>query len=96
MTKEEILFRLREHKEELQRKFPITSVALFGSYARGDASPQSDVDILVELREPMGWDFVDVLEYLENILKETKIDLISKGGVRPRLWEYIKDDLIYV
>ncbi len=96
LTKEEILKRLREHKGELFKKFPIASLALFGSYARGDETDESDVDVMVELSEPMGWDFVDIAVNLENIFEEKKIDLISKGGIKPRMWPHIEEDLIYV
>jgi len=47
LDREEILRRLREHKNELQQKFPIARLALFGSYARGEQNENSDIDILV-------------------------------------------------
>lgn len=96
LKKEEILVRLKQHKDELQQKFPIVSLALFGSYARGDENPESDIDIMIELSEPMGWDFVDIVEYLETVFEGNKIDLISKGGIKPKMWPYIEEDVIYV
>jgi predicted nucleotidyltransferase len=95
LTKEDILKRLREHKGELQQKFPVKDIALFGSYARGEQTPESDIDFLVEFSEPVGWEMVDLMEELEKIFAGSKVDLISKGGIKPRMWPYIEEDLIY-
>lgn len=96
MNKEEIISKLREHKVEIQRKYPVASLALYGSYARGDNTADSDVDVMVELNAPMGWDFIDLLEDLEKLFPRKKVDLISKGGIRPDRWKYFSNDLIYV
>ena len=96
LTKQEILATLSIHKSDLLQKFPISKIGLFGSYARGDNGAQSDIDILVELREPMGWDFIDIVEYLEQLFPHKKIDLVSRGGIRSRLWSFIEKDLSYV
>ena len=53
-TLERIVQTLREHKPELQKKYPISRIGVFGSYARGVASEQSDIDIAVEISGPMG------------------------------------------
>ncbi len=88
---------LAEHKQELHDKFHVKSIAVFGSYARGDQSPGSDVDILVEFDEPVGWEIVDLHEYLEGILG-MKVDLVTKGAVsrKPLLWDSIREELIDV
>ncbi len=96
MNKEEILSKLREHKDEIQQKYPVASLALFGSYARGEETKESDVDVMVELNAPMGWDFIDLLEDIEKLFPQKKVDLISKGGIRPDKWKYFSNDLIYV
>ena len=48
MPNQEIINKLKEHKEELCKKYNIVSIGVFGSYARGEATPESDVDVLVE------------------------------------------------
>lgn len=95
LTKEEILKRLREHKGELQQKFPVKDIALFGSYARGEQTPESDIDVLVEFTDPIGWEFIDLLEDLEKIFYGVKVDLISKKGIKPHYLPYIEEDVIY-
>ena len=59
---------LANHKDELGSRFYVKNLALFGSYARGDQTSGSDLDILVELSEPMGWEIVDLHAFLESIL----------------------------
>ena len=49
----------------------------------------------MEFKEPVGLDFVELAEFLESIL-EVKVDLVSKGAIKPNRWSYIKEDLIYV
>ena len=52
MTNKKILEILRKEKPYLQEKFGLLSIGLFGSYAKGTESPESDIDVLVELTEP--------------------------------------------
>ncbi|GAB6134991.1 nucleotidyltransferase family protein [Thermococcus prieurii] len=88
---------LRAHKEELRQKFGVSSIAIFGSYARGEQTELSDVDILVEFERPIGWEIVDLKDYLESLLG-VRVDLITKNAAmsRGRFWEHIKGDLVYV
>ena len=65
---EEILRILREHKEDLAQRYGVQEIAVFGSYARGEQTPLSDVDILVTLRKPLGLRFFELWDYLENLL----------------------------
>lgn len=95
MSKTEIIDLLKKHKTEIQQKYPVANLALFGSYARGDYTPDSDIDIMVEFNGPIGWEMVDLLEYLESLFTKMKVDLVSKDGIKPRLWPYIQKDLIY-
>ena len=45
---------LRQHKPDLQKKYPVSKLGVFGSYARGEATENSDIDIAVEINGPMG------------------------------------------
>ncbi len=88
---------LREHLPELQDRFHVVQVALFGSYARGDQADGSDIDLLVELSEPLDWEFVDLHRYLEKLLA-ARVDLLTVDAARrkPLLWQSIQEDLIRV
>ena len=67
-TLEEILATLREQHTILSRSYPIHRLALFGSWARGDAREDSDVDVMVEVDPSIGLRFVDLVEDLERAL----------------------------
>ena len=96
-TLKEIQSLLRQHKESLRARFGVHRLAVFGSYARGEATPQSDVDILVELERPIGWEIVDLHDYLEDVLG-IRVDLVTLGALKrkPWLWKSVQEDLIYV
>ncbi|QTA37586.1 nucleotidyltransferase family protein [Thermosipho ferrireducens] len=97
MKLEEIKKILSEHKEELKDKYGIKSIAVFGSFARGEEKELSDVDILVEFEKNIGWEFVDLCEEFERLLG-VKVDVVTKNAVssKPLLWESIKEDIVYV
>lgn len=89
MTRQEILKRLAEHKTELTAMH-VTSLALFGSAARDEATDTSDIDILAEFDRPVGlFHFFSVQHRLEEILGVEKVDLVQRGAVHPALRERI-------
>ena len=83
--------------QTLHDAYRVRRIGIFGSRARGDETVVSDVDILVELEGPVGWEIVDLHHYLEDLLG-VKVDLITQGAVKrkPLLWESIQEDLTYV
>ena len=96
-TVEEIKAVLRAEQGELHRRFHVRRIGIFGSHARGQATPVSDVDILVDLDQPVGWEIVDLHSHLEMIL-EAKVDLVTQRAVmrKPLLWRSIEENLVYV
>jgi hypothetical protein len=86
---------LQTAKPLLMARYPIETLALFGSVARGEATELSDVDILVEFNGNIGWQFLTLADELEQLLG-LKVDLVSRKGVKPHYLEYIQKDLIYV
>lgn len=88
---------LEKHKSSLRKNYGVTEIGIFGSYVRGEEEARSDIDILIEFEKPLGWEVVDLHEYLEDIL-QMKVDLVLKDAVlrKPLLWKSIKEDLINV
>ena len=86
---------LKRHKQRLTDKYGLSSIAIFGSYGRGQQKEDSDVDILVDFQRPVGAEFIDLAYELENLLK-LKVDLVSKNGVKPKYFKHIEQDLSYV
>ena len=79
----------------LKQKYPIGSLAIFGSYTVGKANGNSDIDILVSLNAPMGIEFIDLADELETITGK-KVDLVSREALKPRQLAYIEKQLLYV
>ena len=94
-TLEEIKKIINQHEQELEGKFKVEKIGVFGSYVKGEQKKKSDLDVLVEFKEPIGLEFVELAEFLENILK-VKIDLVSRGAIKPNRWKYVEKDLTYV
>lgn len=93
---DEIKEALEKHKEELREKFKVKEIGIFGSYVKGEQKKESDIDILVEFEEPVGlFQFMDLEENLSNLL-DTKVDLVSKKALKPRIGEYILKEVVYV
>ncbi len=76
MTKEQILHSLRLRKEELNKRFGVRKMALFGSYARDEATDESDIDLLVEM-EPSAQKFFSLQRYLEELF-DKPVDVGTK------------------
>jgi hypothetical protein len=95
ITKEEILKTLAKDKPELQKRFKVSKMALFGSYSRGDQQAGSDVDILVEVDPSIGLEFVTLAERIEKLLG-VSVDLVSSRAVSSMAMKYIELELIYV
>lgn len=79
----------------MQGRYPISALALFGSYSRGDQGQESDIDIMVEFNGRIGSRFILLAEELEEALGH-KVDLVSRNGIKDKYFEAIKPDLIYV
>ena len=96
MNRDEVLHTLREHRQTLAERFGVTSLALFGSYARGTAIETSDVDILVEFDSAPGWRlYFGAQAYLEDVLGRP-VDLATIGEVREEIRPYVAKDAISV
>jgi predicted nucleotidyltransferase len=96
-TLEEIKRTIAEHKEEIRQKYGIVILGVFGSYARGKQKETSDVDIIVELERPVGLEFYEFWDYIENLLG-TKADVLTLTALKQKtqLWEKIKGDIVYI
>lgn len=89
-------YNIERHKElyekviSILRKHGIKKILVFGSYARGEATPKSDLDLIVEF--PKGTSLLDHIGIENDLIEKLKIkvDLISKNGISP----YLKDDIM--
>ena len=93
-TLQTILKILRQHKPELQKKYPIGKLGVFGSYARGDANEKSDIDIAVEIIGPMGLSFVAMANEIEDLLGK-KTDVVPLRSIKPQYLQSVQKDIVY-
>ncbi|MFM1744536.1 MAG: hypothetical protein RLZZ630_473 [Bacteroidota bacterium] len=93
--REEVRRILGQLKNELSQRFSVSSIGIFGSVARMEDTPESDIDIIVDFSKPIGIEFIDLAEFIEKHLKQ-KIDLVSLKGIKERNLDSIKEDLILV
>jgi len=89
-----ILKIIKQYKTILEEKYKINKIGFFGSYARGEATQESDLDILVEFSKPIGWEFVDFTEFLEEIFQH-KVDVVTINALRPQMKDTILNEVIY-
>ena len=83
---------LKTHRNVLSARFHVANIGVFGSFSRGEETGSSDVDILVEFSEPVGWEFFDLKEYLEEILGRS-VDLVTKNALKRQIKDRILEEV---
>lgn len=96
MNRQRTIELLTRSKPELESRFGVTRLALFGSTARDTATSESDVDILVAFDGPAtSRRYFGVQFYLEDLL-DCPVDLVTEKALRPELRPYIEQELVNV
>ena len=89
---------LKEQEKELKERYGIKEIGIFGSYLRGEAKEESDLDILVEF-EPEAkislLEFVELENYLSDLLG-VKVDLVEKSALKPRIGKQVLNEVVYI
>ena len=93
-TSQEIESKLKSIKPYLIDEYGIDQIGYFGSFAKGDYSEDSDLDVLVSFRRKIGWKFFDLKEYLESVVGR-KVDLVTERLLRKQWKEAISEQVIY-
>ena len=87
---------LRQNKAEVQRRFGVVRLALFGSVARDRSLPRSDVDVLVAFDGPADSQrYFGLQFFLEDVLG-CPVDLVTERALRPELRPFVERDAIHV
>lgn len=91
----QIAVRLREHGDVLRDKYEFQRLAVFGSFARGEQTPESDVDFLVDVEHPNLFDLASASLWLEEILGRD-VDLVRPPLIRERIRDRVLGEAVYV
>ncbi|MBY0480115.1 MAG: nucleotidyltransferase family protein [Chitinophagaceae bacterium] len=87
---------LKAKKPDLVKRYPISELGLFGSYARTDFNAMSDIDILVDFDKNIdAFTFIRLAHELEDLFLH-KIDLVSRKGIKPQWLLFVEKNLIHV
>jgi len=96
MRRAEVIAAIAAHREDIARRFGVRSLSLYGSVARDEAGPNSDVDLVVEFEGPTTFDaHMGLLVFLEDLLG-CRVDVVTAKGLKPRLRPLIEQDLVRV
>jgi uncharacterized protein len=95
LSQKQIQQRLYRLKPLIAEKFKVNQIGYFGSYAAGEATENSDIDILVDFSKPIGWEFFDLQDLLEKEL-DLKVDLVSTKALKEQLKDSILKQVKFV
>jgi len=95
-TFEEIEKIIKNNKKELNEKYGLISIGIFGSYGRREQYTDSDLDLLVEVQRPMGFvKFIRLENHLTQLLG-VKVDMVTKKALKPIIGKRILQEVQYV
>jgi uncharacterized protein len=96
MRRADVIAAISGRRDEIAHRFGVRSLSLFGSVARDEARPDSDIDLVVDFEGPTTFDgHMGLLVFLEDLLGR-RVDLVTAKGLRPRLRPLIDQDLVRV
>ena len=95
---DEILEKLKSIKPEIEKRYQVTEIGVFGSYARNDQTDSSDIDILISFADDASiglFAYCGMENWLSDVLGE-KVDLVMKESLKPRIGQRILSEVIYL
>ncbi|MBF0520403.1 MAG: nucleotidyltransferase family protein [Nitrospirae bacterium] len=93
---EDIRTLINSNRSVLESRFKVKTIGVFGSYVRGQQKKRSDIDILVEFSDSVGLiEFIGLENYLKNLF-EVKVDLVTKGALKPYIGRHIMNEVVYI
>jgi uncharacterized protein len=95
---DKIIAKLREIKPFLAQEYNVTEIGIFGSYARGEQTETSDIDILIEYdrsKKMSLFKFIGLEDFLKSVFNK-KVDLVTRKALKPRMGKRILNEVIFV
>jgi predicted nucleotidyltransferase len=95
ISKDQIISLIRIEKELLKEKFGVVNIGLFGSYAKDQQTPDSDIDLLVEFKEPRFDWIANLQDYMETKFKK-RVEIVRKrNSAGSRFFYRVEQEVIY-
>jgi hypothetical protein len=94
-ARSELFQKLKELKPFLQSEYSIARIGVFGSFSDGTYTEDSDIDILVDFKKPIGWKFLTLELFLEKVCGR-KIDLVTGKALKMQLRDRILNQVSYI
>jgi predicted nucleotidyltransferase len=87
---------LKENKNKIFKQFGVLKIGIFGSFARGEEKPDSDIDIFVEFKHGMKTfdNYMGLKNFLESLFSR-RVDLVTYEGLHPRIRENVLSEVLY-
>ncbi len=99
LTRQQLIETLEAQLPYLSAEYGITRLGVFGSYAKGTVRSESDIDLVVEFKTPLGLRFLDLIDYLEQLL-HTPVDILTPAGIQAirdtTIAKSIQESVVYV
>jgi predicted nucleotidyltransferase len=95
LSRTDIENKLQQIKPVLADKFHVSSIGYFGSYATEQQTDSSDLDLLVEFSQPVGWEFFTLEHFLEQSFG-LRVDLVTRNALKERIKESILNQVRYI
>jgi predicted nucleotidyltransferase len=92
LTRDRAIQLLRENQDYIRNEFGVSRIGLFGSVARDQSNDLSDVDVVVEFNRPIGFRFMDLADYLEDLLGR-KVDLLTSAGIQAIRFQHVSKNI---
>lgn len=97
-TKEQILNSIQDQMPYLATEYGVARIGLFGSFATKTSDEKSDIDLLVEFHKPIGFRFMELVDYLEALLGR-EVDVLTPAGMQgirvQRVADNINESIVY-
>jgi predicted nucleotidyltransferase len=94
-THTNIIQTLRSAKPDLSGEFGLQEIALFGSYARNEQKPESDIDIMVQVNQTSFRNFSALCHKIVALFPGKTVQVVSRQAIKPQYFARLKKDLIY-
>jgi predicted nucleotidyltransferase len=90
----QVLDIIKEHEDEIKKRYSVRKIGVFGSYIRNDQTESSDLDILVEFDNPTLHNFMGLVFYLEDLFQK-KIDLVTTNALSPYMRPSVEEEVVW-